>query len=144
MADALTIALSGLQAQTARLNAAASNIANAGDTGTLPAAPGTAASASGASSSAPAVTVYKPLQVSLVAQESGGVAATITADQTGYSAAYDPSSPLANGQGLVATPNVDYANETVNLLESKEAYKANISVIKTADEMEKELLDTLA
>jgi len=136
MADALTIAVSGLQAQTARLNAAASNIANAGDTGTLP--------VKGASPASGAVTVYKPLQVGLVAQESGGVAATTTADPNGYSAVYDPSSPLANKDGLVATPNVDYANEAVNLLESKEAYKANISVIKTADEMEKELLDTLA
>ena len=36
---------------------------------------------------------------------------------------------------------VDYASEAVNTIEAKQAYKANIGVIKVADEMWRSLLD---
>lgn len=133
MADVLSIALSGLNAQKQRLEATASNVANATTTGTVP----------GADSAAPASTVYRPLNVSLTSLAGGGVAATTTADENGYSIVYDPSSPHANGQGEIAAPNVDFIREMVSLLETKTAFKANLAVIRTQDEMTGELLDTL-
>lgn len=132
MTDVLSIAVSGLNAQKQRLAATAGNVANATTTGAVP----------GTDSSAPASTVYKPLNVSLTSLGSGGVAARITADENGYSIVYDPSSPLANTQGQIAAPNVDFMREISSLLEIKAAFKANLAVIRTQDEMTGALLDT--
>lgn len=135
MTDALSIALSGLKAQTQRLAATASNVANASTTGAVPSA----------DPSAPASTVYKPLQVTFSSlEDTGGVRADVSPDPNGYTVIYDPSSVHANAEGLIAAPNVDLAEEAVHLLETKSAYKANVSVIKTQDEMLKDLLDVLA
>jgi flagellar basal-body rod protein FlgC len=123
-----------LNAQKQRLDATASNVANATTTGKVP----------GTDSPAPASTVYKPLNVSLTALAGGGVAATTTADENGYSIVYDPSSPFANSDGEIAAPNVDFIKEMVSLLETKAAFKANLAVIRTQDDMTGELLDTIA
>lgn len=139
MTDVVSIALSGLGAQQKRLAATASNVANASTSGSVP-ANGSSAPASTASVS----TVYKPLNVSLTSLEGGGVRADIVADETGYSLAYDPDSPYANGEGMVAVPNVDLTTEMVRLLDIKNAFKANLAVLKTQDEMLGELLDTQA
>lgn len=133
MTDALSIALSGLTAQKQRLAATASNVANASTGGTVPSA----------DPSAPASTVYKPLEVNFTSSEAG-VWAHVTEKNPSYSVIYDPTSVYANGEGLTAVPNVDLAEEAVNMLETKVAFKANISVIKTQDEMLGELLDTIA
>ena len=134
MADALSIALSGLQAQTTRLATTANNIANASTSGAVQSsAPG-----------APASTVYKPLQVNFTTLDGGGVQANVSETPGGVSTAYDPSSSYANADGQVAVPNVDLAQESVNLIETKLLYKANLSVIKAADKMLGDLLDTIA
>jgi flagellar basal-body rod protein FlgC len=131
MVDAISIASSGLMALDQGLSATASNIANAGTTGALP------------TTQNPASTVYKPLTVNYTSQADGGVSAQVSASQN-YSAAYDPSSAYANAQGLVAAPNVDFAQQIVNLIETKISYKADVDVIKTQDEMTDELLNTVA
>lgn len=136
MADALSIALTGLMAQTRRLTATASNVANATTVGTLP------------TQESAASTVYKPLNVSFTAltagSQPGGVAATITSNEDGYSSVYDPTSIYANEDGLVAAPDVDLAKEMVNLLETKALYKANLHVIKADKEMMGDLLDIVS
>lgn len=138
MVDALSIALSGLTAQTQRLAATASNIANASTTGTVPSA----------DPSAPASTVYRPLQVTFLPLDSGGggagVQAVVSPDPNGYSVIYDPSSSYANSEGEIAAPNVDLGQQLVNLIETKVAYRANISVIKTQDRMSEDLLNVIA
>jgi flagellar basal-body rod protein FlgC len=134
MMAALSIALSGLTAQTQRLAATASNIANASTAGTVPSA----------DPSAPASTVYQPLRVNFTSLDGAGVAASVTPDPGGYSVIYDPSSIYANSEGLVATPAVDYATEFVNLIETRLAYRANLSVIKTEEQMLGDLLNTIA
>jgi flagellar basal-body rod protein FlgC len=134
MPDAISIALSGLNAQQRRVDAISSNIANASTTGAVP----TATTAS---------TVYKPLDVSFTAltagNEAAGVRADITENQNGYFTIYDPHNAYANSEGLVAAPQVDLAREIVNLLESKTLFRANISVIKTEKEMTGALLDAI-
>lgn len=137
MTDVFSIALSGLGAQQKRLAGTASNIANASTAGTVP---GTVPSAP--ASTVSGSTVYKPLSVNLTSLASGGVRADVVADENGYSLAYDPSSPYANSEGMIAVPNVDLTTEIVNLLEIKTSYKANLAVLKTQDEMLGALLDT--
>ena len=138
MTDPFSISLSGMVAQQTKLAATANNIANVETTGAVPSA----------NPAAPASTVYKPLQVnfqSIAVDGNGqGVSAQVTADPKGYSLAYSPNSPYANAQGMIATPNVDLTTESVNLIMTKIAYKANIAAFKTSDEMTKQLLDTIA
>lgn len=129
MADALSIALTGLMAQKTRLDATASNIANADTEGALP------------TPQAPATTVYKPLQVGFSTQAEGGVTATVTANEQGFSPVSNPGSPYANAEGLVAAPNVDLNQEMVNLIEARLAFKGNIQTVKAADKMMGDLLD---
>ena len=53
------------------------------------------------------------------------------------------SQPLvANMQGMVAA-NIDPAQQAVNMMTAALAYKANIATFKTAQQMEKTLLDTM-
>jgi flagellar basal-body rod protein FlgC len=137
MVDAVSIALTGLAAQGVRLAVSANNIANADMIGVLPTA------------EAPASTVYRPLDVSYAALTAGagnaaGVRAYVTQDPNGYSPAYDPSSIYANSAGVVAAPNVDLLRESVNILESRTLYKANLAVIKTERDMVGELLNTVS
>jgi len=146
MTDAVSIALSGLKAQQTRLAAGASNIVNASTTGTVPAASPSApaSTASGGASVPTAFSVYRPLNVNLTSLATGGVRADVTADPKGFSLVYDPSSPYANTEGMIAAPNVDLTREIVSLLEIKNSFKANIAVLKTQDEMLGALLDTRA
>ena len=132
MTDVVSIALSGLGAQQKRLAATASNIANVSTSGSVPAA----------DPSAPASTVYRPLNVNLTSLATGGVQANVSADPKGYSLSYDPSSPYANSEGMIAVPNVDLTQEIVRTLEIESAFKANLAVLKTQDEMLGALLDT--
>lgn len=137
MLDAVSIALSGLNAQQKRLAATASNIANVSTSGAIPAGhPSAPASTAGLSP------VYQPLSVHMTSLAGGGVRADMSADPKGYSLMYDPSHPAANSEGLIAAPNVDLTREIVGTLEIKAAYKANLAVIKAQDEMLGALLDT--
>ena len=136
--EAFSIALSGLTAQKQRLAATASNIANVSTAGIIPRA----------DPSAPVSTVYKPLNVSFTSLETNGagvgVRADVTPDANGYTIVYDPSSSYANSEGLLAVPDIDLTEQIVNLIETKTAFRANVSVIKTQDEMLGELLNTIA
>ncbi|MDD9901030.1 MAG: flagellar basal body protein [Alphaproteobacteria bacterium] len=129
--DAISIALSGLNAQSAKLAATASNIANASTSGRVP------------DDADPASTVYRPLNVSYTALEAG-VRAQVVPDEDGYSVVYAPSDLHANEEGLIAVPNIDFAEQSVNLIAAKAAYKANLAVIRVQDDLNEELLDTLA
>jgi flagellar basal-body rod protein FlgC len=138
MNDAMNIAVTGMLAASTAMTASASNIANMQTDGPVPAtgpqtpvlqAPGS---------------VYQPLAVSQSAQPNGGVSASLTPSLPGYALAYDPSAPFANMQGMIATPDVDPAREAVNQITAALAYKANIASFKTAEEMEKSLLNATA
>lgn len=130
----MSISTSGLMAAVARLNASASNTANSEDYGAL--------DDSGAASGAPAA--YQPVQaVSHAASSnlSGGVAVTIQAEQPSENPAYQPDLPFANAEGMVAAPNVDPVQETAAQIDALNQFKANLAAIRTADEMQKALMN---
>ena len=135
MTDAISIAVSGLVAQKQRLNASASNIANLTTSGAVP-------------SETVSSTVYRPIRANLtplvVDGQGAGVTSNITEINNPYSLSYDPSSPFANAEGLIAVPNVDIAAEFVNIIETKNAFKANIAVLRVQDDLLGDLLDTFA
>jgi flagellar basal-body rod protein FlgC len=141
----LSIATSGLNAASLRLNVAASNIANASTTGPLPPADGSSSPASTDTSSGNSnFSAYVPLQVNQVEQSGGGTAATVSAVSPGSVVQYDPSSSFANQDGLVASPNIDLASQFVQLLTAKYSFAANAKVIQTYTDTTKSLLDITA
>jgi flagellar basal-body rod protein FlgC len=114
-----SIAGSALTAQSARLNAVASNLANADSV----------AGADGQPYRAKQV-VFKATPV-----EGGGIGVRVT--QVVDSAAplrmqYDPANPAANPQGYVSLPNVNVVEEMVNMISASRAYQTNAEVMNTA------------
>lgn len=135
------IGLSGALAQTQRLSVTANNVANIRTTGAIPAADGTV--------SAGQNQAYQPQTAAQVAVtgangQGQGTRAVSTLTNPSYVQEYQPDSPDANADGLVAAPNVDIATETVNQMSGLRAYQANLATIATADEMARSVLDMKA
>ena len=132
MIKAIQIALSGLQAASSRVAASASNIANLSTSGALDPADGP-----------PPYQAVTSVQSTVTDQsgESLGVRSSVIPTNRPSVAAYDPGSPFANTDGLIGVPNVDLAEEAVNLQIARTAYKANLKTIQTASEMQNELLN---
>ncbi|MFP5515658.1 MAG: flagellar basal body rod protein FlgC [Alphaproteobacteria bacterium] len=137
MVGSIGIALSGLTAQTRRLDASASNVANVRSTGVIPVADGTTADGTTGAQRA----AYQPLAVAQT-DANPGTRATFTAITPAYLQEYAPDDSAANAGGMVAAPNVDLAKERVNQIAANRAYGANIAVVRTQDEMLTSLLDS--
>jgi flagellar basal-body rod protein FlgC len=133
MSIASTIALSGLTAASLRLQVSASNVANANSDGPLP----------GSANAAGFPSAYSALQVDQVAT-SGGTTATVTSASPGTVPAYDPNAPYADGNGMVASPNVNIAGEIVQQLLARYSFAANAQVIRADTQMSAALLNVTA
>ncbi|MDO8346537.1 MAG: flagellar basal body rod protein FlgC [Rugosibacter sp.] len=117
--NVFSIAGSALTAQSARLNAVASNLANADSV----------VGADGQPYRAKQV-VFKATPV-----EGGGIGVRVT--QVVDSAAplrmmYDPKNPAADARGYVAMPNVNVVDEMVNMISASRSYQNNAEVMNTA------------
>jgi flagellar basal-body rod protein FlgC len=134
MSIASTIAISGLNAASLRLQAATSNIANSLSDGPLPDAANAA--------SFPAA--YTPLHVTQSEVVGGGTSATTTAVSPATVSIFDPTAPFADSVGMVASPNVDLASEFVQLLIAHVSYAANAAVIRADAQMSASLLSITA
>jgi flagellar basal-body rod protein FlgC len=131
MMDAISSAVSGLIAAGRRLSGSASNLANSGDTARLTPAPG----------DAPA---FQPVVTVESAVAGGGTVATYQPVSPASHPAYQPDSPFADAEGLVAAPNVDATRETVAMITARQAYEANLKTVATAQRMQDSLLKVLA
>ena len=125
----ISIALSGLQAATKKVNATASNIANLQTVGSLE-----------EGEQAP----YTPIgtQQTAVTDASGnglGVRTDYVAKNQPFVPAFDPDSPFANEDGIIGVPNIDLAEEAVNLNLAEITFKANVETLRTAEELADEL-----
>lgn len=126
MSNAMSIAASGMQAASVRLDAAASNIVNSNSDG---------ATSGGA---------YQPVSVSQSATPDGGVSTSLQPVTPSTLLAYDPSAPYANVQGMVAKPNVDMATEIVHMKQAQNDFRASLLAYKASSQMFKTLLDATA
>jgi flagellar basal-body rod protein FlgC len=124
---AFNVASSGLYAGTMRMNAIASNVANAGNTGAI-----------GDSGN------YRPVDTVQSAQAGGGVASGYATRDPAEVQQYDPNSVSADGDGMIAAPNVDLVSEGVAQLETLLTYKANVSVVRASDAMDRTTIDLTA
>lgn len=132
MINAIQIALSGLNAASRKVDAAASNIANMTTSGALDPADGPAP--------CQAVTTAQST-VSGTDGEALGVESRVVPTNRPFVPAYDPDSPFANADGLIGAPDVNLAEEAVNLQIASTTYKANLKTIQVASDMQDALLD---
>jgi len=126
--NVFNISGSAMSAQSQRLNAVASNLANADS----------ATSANGKP--------YKAKQVVFSAiptaspDASGVKVLKVTEDSSPGRVLYDPKHPLANDKGYVTMPNVNVTEEMVNMISASRAYQNNVETMNAAKSM---LLKTL-
>ena len=120
MLDVFAIAGSALHAQSARLNATASNLANADSVAGPDGQPYRAK---------PVVFTATP-----VAGPNGiGVQATRVVESAAPGRlTYDPTSPAANPEGYVEMSNVNVVEEMTNMISASRAYQTNAEVMNTA------------
>ena len=126
--NVFNISGSAMSAQSQRLNAVASNLANADS----------ATSANG--------TPYKAKQVVFSATptnspDANGVKVLkVVEDASPPRMLYDPNHPLADEKGYVTMPNVNVTEEMVNMISASRAYQNNVETMNAAKTM---LLKTL-
>jgi flagellar basal-body rod protein FlgC len=133
MNSILSIAASGMAAAVRRLEVSASNVANALSDGPLPSADPIA--------QAQYPAAYTPKRVDQIEAIGGGTAAVVSDVSPSTIATSDPSAPFADANGMVASPNVDLANEAVQQIIARYTFAMNVAVEKTYEQMMKSLLD---
>jgi len=127
---AFEIASSGVTAQSQRLNATASNLANAES----------AAGPNGKAYQARQV-VFQTARLDPKDANTQGVRVkSIIEDTSAPRRVHDPKHPLADETGYVTLPNVSVADEMVNMLSASRSYQSNLEVMNTAKSL---LLKTL-
>lgn len=120
---------SAMSAQSQRLNVVASNIANADS----------ATSATGQPYRAKQV-VFQPVKMDASEASTGVRVEMVVEDASEPKLMYDPKHPAANAEGYVAMPNVNLAEEMVNMLSASRSYQSNVETMNAAKTM---LLKTL-
>jgi flagellar basal-body rod protein FlgC len=126
--NVFNISGSAMSAQSQRLNAVASNLANADS----------ATSANGKP--------YKAKQVVFSAIPSNSPDASavkvdrVVEDASPPKVIYDPKHPLADKNGYVTMPNVNVTEEMVNMISASRSYQNNVETMNAAKSM---LLKTL-
>lgn len=156
--SALNVSANGMSAQRKRMNAIASNIANAETTRTEDGGPYTRKmvlmheQASGTFSKMLNgdefnLGVTNKFHIS-AGQSDGsinalvnGVNAEETEDKTPFKMVYDPSHPDADNNGYVEMPNVNVVNEMVDMISATRSYEANVTAINAAKTMAKDSLE---
>ena len=120
----LTIAATGLTAQSQRLKVISENLANAQSTAKLP-------------NGDP----YrrKPMSFRTEVDRLTGAAkvkiAEVGKDIAPFSLVYEPHHPAADEQGYVKYPNVSMLVEMADMREANRSYEANLQVVKQAREL---------
>ena len=117
--NVINIAGSALTAQSARLNAVASNLANADSLAGADGQP------------------YRAKQVVFAAQpvEGGGIgvrAVRVVESSAPPRLVYEPANPAADARGYVAMPNVNPVEEMVNMISASRSYQNNVEVLNAA------------
>ena len=127
--NVFSIAGSALHAQSARLNAVSSNLANADSITTADGQP------------------YRAKQVVFAATPVGkeggqGVRVMqVVENAAPMRLTYEPNNPAANEQGYVQMPNVNVVDEMVNMISASRSYQINAEMMNTAKQL---LMKTLA
>lgn len=131
LSNVFSIAGSAMTAQSQRLNAVASNLANADS----------ATSSTGQPYRAKQV-VFSAMPLGGSGSGSAGVKVVgVIEDPSPMRMMFDPKHPHADAQGYVAMPNVNMVEEMVNMISASRSYQNNADMMNTAKTL---LMKTLA
>jgi flagellar basal-body rod protein FlgC len=122
LSSIFAVAGSALTAQSMRLNVVASNLANAD------------------SATSSAGEPYRARQVLFSAEPVAGDAvgvrvSRVLEDDLPARVIYDPKHPLADDKGYVTYPNVNVAEEMVNMISASRSYQNTVEVMNTAKQL---------
>lgn len=126
------IATSGMKVQAERLKVIAQNMANADSISTVP----------GGDPYRRQVVTFQDY----VDKETGAEMVKIgqvTHDMSQFDRKYMPNHPGADAEGYIKMPNVNTLVEMMDMKEAQRAYDANMNMMKTARQMNSNVLDIL-
>ena len=131
------VALSALEVQRARMELIASNLANARTTRTPGGGP--------YRRRLPVLeaTRFRRAEDSVAPWVRGVAVRQVTTDPRPFVYRYEPGHPDADENGFVAYPNVDPAEEMVDMVIAARAYEASVNVVKTVRAMNESALEML-
>jgi len=136
--SAMKISGSALKAERSRINIASMNMANANTTRTIEGGPYRAKSV---------VFAAKPLDGSFqdvykgVTDKLRTVEASFVEDKTPFKEVYDPSHPDADKNGIVKMPNVNTAEQMVDMMSARRDFDANVAALDAIKAMALRALD---
>jgi len=132
MADIYSIIGSSLNAQSARMDVIAGNLANVD------------------SVTPEGGTPYRAHEVVFEAaqnadgEDSGGVSVAGTVlSNAPPRRTYDPGSPFADAKGFVTGSNVSQADQMVDLIDSSNSYSASVAVLQQAARIDQQLISSI-
>ncbi|MFM2418770.1 MAG: hypothetical protein RL385_3493 [Pseudomonadota bacterium] len=136
---AMEITASGLNAERARMNTMASNLANARTTRTAQGGPYKRIDP--VFQSVPMASRFRDLVSDATAKVASTVEVkSIREDTSPPQLVYDPKHPDANADGYLELPNVSVVQEMVNMITASRAYEAGITVMQTVKGMARSAL----
>ncbi len=158
MFSAIDISASGLALQRKKMNAIASNLANADSVGTngqpykmeevlsTPGQPITFRQT--LASQFPSMELSGPEQMQMPAFGATipdftvrEVASKVVQVPTAVKTVYDPTNPYANSQGYVTEPKINVVTEMVDMITTTREYQANVTAIQASKSIIKDSID---
>ncbi|MFQ6757153.1 MAG: flagellar basal body rod protein FlgC [Deltaproteobacteria bacterium] len=131
---AMQISGSALKAERTRLNIAAMNLANANTTRTMEGGPYKAKSVVFAATPVEGVSFQDALNSTTERLRKVEVV-QISEDKAPFKEVYDPTHPDADANGVVRFPNVNVAEQMVDMMSAKRAYEANVTALDAVKSM---------
>jgi len=128
----MSVAASGMRAQTERMKTISENIANANSTSPIKGAD-----------------PYRRKVATIKSDFNRELDATLVKagkpvnDKSEFRSQYDPGNPNADKQGYVKLPNVDSLVEIMDMREAQRSYEADLSVMESTKQMLAKTVDLL-
>ena len=136
---AMKISGSALKAERSRLNIAAMNMANANTTRTMEGGPYRAKSV---------VFEARPLDRDFNTTLQGAASrlrkvevVEVVEDNAPFREVYEPGHPDADENGIVRYPNVNVAEQMVDMMNARRSYEANVAALESVKQMALRALD---
>lgn len=131
---AMQISGSALTAERARLNIAAMNLANANTTRTIEGGPYKAKSVVFAARPLEGVN-FKDTLNSTTERLRKVEVVLVSEDKAPFKEVYDPTHPDADANGVVRFPNVNVAEQMVDMMGARRSYEANVTALDAVKNM---------
>src|SRR5215469_2492835 len=132
LSKSMTVAASGMRAQTDRMKVIAENIANANST-----------------SAVKGGDPYRRKIATVTQSFDSELGATLVnpgkplTDKSDFKSQYDPGNPNADKQGYVKLPNVDSLVEIMDMRDAERSYEADLQMMQTTKQMMASTVDLL-